>query len=234
EALSGEKTPRQKMQPGKEPPRQKSHRKQAVKKRGKEISVERKSHTDSCFRQALHNYHTQFGRNELFFYKERQILLNLAKNPTGFNQNIDVLLQDRAPKDLIIVINDNDQDGVDVSWLWDVDFDRLADDSVRSIYVSGTRALDMQLRLKYVGIDAAVMETPEEAIRAFLREDGNADRKCTGNLYILVNYTALMPVHLFLQKICTGTEQNRQKKYRDFDRDTRLLPRVAKFIRRDG
>lgn len=32
-------------------------------------------------------------------------------------------MQDESPKDIIIVINDNAQDGKDISWLWDVDFD---------------------------------------------------------------------------------------------------------------
>ena len=32
-------------------------------------------------------------------------------------------MQDTAPKDVIIAINDNAQDGIDISWLWDVDFD---------------------------------------------------------------------------------------------------------------
>ncbi len=36
-------------------------------------------------------------------------------------------------------------DGRDVSWLWDVDFKSLNDDVV----VSGTRAYDIALRLKY-------------------------------------------------------------------------------------
>ena len=32
-------------------------------------------------------------------------------------------MQDETDKDIIIVINDNAQDGTDISWLWDVDFD---------------------------------------------------------------------------------------------------------------
>ena len=54
------------------------------------------------------------------------------------------MLQDRSPKDLIIVINDNAQDGRDV---W---------------------ALDMQLRLKYVEIASDVAPTVEAAIDRYL------------------------------------------------------------------
>ena len=147
--------------------------------------------------EVLRGYKPQFGRGEVFHVGEgahQKVLLNLAKNPAGFNQNIAAMLQDRSAKDLIIVINDNAQDGRDVSWLWDVDFDRLADDTIRSITVSGLRALDMQLRLKYVEIESDCAPTVEEAIARCLA-DG------CGNLYVLVNYTALYEAHQYLEGI---------------------------------
>ena len=89
---------------------------------------------------------------EQFQIKDTKVVLNLAKNPAGFNQNISAVMQDESLKDLIIVINDNAQDGIDVSWLWDVDFDRFKKTAVGSITVSGIRCQDMRLRLKYVDI----------------------------------------------------------------------------------
>ena len=145
------------------------------------------------FNEVLQTYHTQFGRNETFCIGGREVILNLAKNPAGFNQNIEAMLEDREPKRLIIVINDNDQDGTDVSWLWDVDFDRIRDDSVKSVAVSGLRALDMCLRLKYVEIAAELAETPEAAIEEQLL-------KGQEKLYVLVNYTALFSIHQYLQR----------------------------------
>ena len=62
---------------------------------------------------------------EQFRIKGTGVMLNLAKNPAGFNQNISAVMQDKSPKDIIITINDNAQDGTDISWLWDVDFDLL-------------------------------------------------------------------------------------------------------------
>ena len=149
------------------------------------------------FGEILTRYKPQFGRGEVFHVGEKgrqKVLLNLAKNPAGFNQNISAMLQDRSPKDLIIVINDNAQDGRDVSWLWDVDFDRLADETIRSITVSGLRALDMQLRLKYVEIESERSPTVESAIDSLLT------RGCE-NLYVLVNYTALYETHKYLEGI---------------------------------
>ena len=73
-----------------------------------------------------------------------------------------------------------------------MDFDRLADETIRSITVSGLRALDMQLRLKYAEIASTSAKTVEEAIELRLA-DG-----CS-NLYVLVNYTALYEAHKYLE-----------------------------------
>ena len=97
----------------------------------------------------------------------------------------------------IIVINDNAQDGTDISWLWDVDFDRFADPSIRSITVSGIRCHDMRLRLKYVGIHADLEADVKTAIEKRLK-DG------CGNLYVLVNYTALYRTHIILKEMEKG------------------------------
>ena len=164
------------------------------------------------FNEVMRGYKTQFGRSETFEIGGTRVLLNLAKNPAGFDQNISAVLEDRTSKDLIIAINDNAQDGRDISWLWDVDFDRLGDETVRSITVGGTRALDMRLRLKYAGLQAETADEaasarkasvkarerdPEAALEAAI--EGKLEDGC-GNLYVLVNYTALYKAHEFLRK----------------------------------
>ena len=146
-----------------------------------------------AIQEHISRYHTQFGRGEEFIIRGRRVVLNLAKNPAGFNQNIAAVLEDKAPKNLIIVINDNDQDGTDISWLWDVDFDKLTDDSVRSITVSGIRALDLVLRFKYVGIPVKVEESSKSVLESGLEEGSDP-------LYVLVNYTALFAIHQMLKR----------------------------------
>ena len=146
------------------------------------------------FDSVLENYNPQNGRNELFHIGGASVLLNLAKNPAGFNQNISSVMEDRTPKDLIIVINDNAQDGTDISWLWDVDFDRLVDETVSSVTVSGIRCQDMRLRLKYVDIPSELIPDVKQAVEARLK-DG------CGNLYVLVNYTALYATHNILKEM---------------------------------
>jgi UDP-N-acetylmuramyl tripeptide synthase len=92
------------------------------------------------------------------------------------------------------VINDNAQDGTDISWLWDVDFDRFEEKSIRSITVSGIRCQDMRLRMKYVDIHSELIGDVKQAIEARVK-DG-----CK-NLYVLVNYTALFSTRNILVEL---------------------------------
>lgn len=146
------------------------------------------------FEEVLLNFNPQNGRMEQFLIGETKVTLNLAKNPAGFNQNISAVMEDQRDKDIVIVINDNAQDGTDISWLWDVDFDRFAEKSIRSITVSGIRCFDMQLRMKYVDIEAEAIAGVRNAIEARLA-DG-----CK-NLYVLVNYTALFTTRNMLAEM---------------------------------
>ena len=146
------------------------------------------------FNEMLKKFNPENGRNEQFRIKGTSVVLNLAKNPAGFNQNISAVMQDESPKDIIIVINDNAQDGKDISWLWDVDFDLFGGDNINSITVSGIRCQDMRLRLKYVDIPSMLENDVETAIRKRIG-DG------CGNLYVLVNYTALFGTRNILKKL---------------------------------
>ncbi|MCI8814119.1 MAG: DUF1727 domain-containing protein [Lachnospiraceae bacterium] len=146
------------------------------------------------FNQMLKDFHPENGRMESFRIRDTAIVLNLAKNPAGFNQNISAVMTDDRMKDLIIVINDNDQDGTDVSWLWDVDFDKFSGDCIHSITVSGIRCQDMRLRLKYADIPSILEADVESAIW------GRVVDGC-GNLYVLVNYTALFSTRNILKRL---------------------------------
>ncbi len=139
-------------------------------------------------------YQPENGRNEVFQIGNTKVILNLAKNPAGFNQNLVAVMEDKEKKDIMIVINDNDQDGTDISWLWDVDYDCLESDLVNSITVSGKRCYDMRLRLKYVDIPSDLVADVGQALEKCLASS-------CGNLYVLVNYTALYSTHMMLKKM---------------------------------
>ena len=101
---------------------------------------------------------------------------------------LNFLTQRTEPFVFAACLNDRAQDGKDVSWIWDVDFEALARQSARftRILVSGVRADDMALRLKYAGFDTGRIEV----IRDYenLLEAIGADETPT---FIMPTYTAM-------------------------------------------
>src|SRR5918997_312530 len=89
---------------------------------------------------------------------DREAFLLLIKNPVGFNEILRAFVTGGEARTVLIAINDTHADGRDVSWLWDVDFEMLADaraegrTHVTSFIVSGLRAEDMAVRLKYADL----------------------------------------------------------------------------------
>lgn len=160
---------------------------------------------DSGFHKALDGYKPQIGRMELIDLG-KPVILNLAKNPAGFNQAIQTVMLDKRKKDVIVAINDLANDGRDVSWLWDVDFDKLYDENLNTLTTTGIRLYDISLRFKYADVKVDYIERKmKNAIERCLKTDAEV-------CYVLVNYTALYPTQttmLEIQKeLKTGGEKN--------------------------
>ena len=95
---------------------------------------------------------------------------------------------------MLIAINDNLADGRDISWLWDADFELFADHQ-NEVIVSGKRAWDMSVRMKYAGVSPELIKTipsVEKALKYALSEVDDDE-----TLWILPTYTCLLE----LQKI---------------------------------
>lgn len=149
---------------------------------------------EEAIQNGLKKFQAQPGRMELFSLPEGQVTLTLVKNPTGFNQVIHTLLGAEQPLRLMIVINDQAADGRDISWLWDVDFERLFEnvERVSEVICSGLRAEDMALRLKYAGIGAdklLIEHDFSKAVRYLQKRRSNREK-----IFILPTYTALFPL----------------------------------------
>ena len=148
------------------------------------------------FQAALDDYQPLNGRLQHFMANGREVVLNLAKNPTGLNQNLSLMLADERPRAAFIVINDDYNDGRDISWIWDVDFERLAGpDGALRVIVGGHRANDMQVRLKYADITAQIAQDVSDALEQL--DDVPSDVP----LYVLTNYSALKPAKEELEKM---------------------------------
>ncbi len=92
------------------------------------------------------------GRYRSLWGDDRPGRLYLGKNPAGWLEILEVLEQ-QEPRPLVLVFNANQPDGRDPSWLWDVPVERLRG---RSVVVTGERAADMAVRLRYAEVDHTV------------------------------------------------------------------------------
>ena len=111
-----------------------------------------------------------FGRGERVQVEGRNVRLLLAKNPTGFNEVLRTLFSNGTPRNVLFVLNDNVADGRDVSWIWDVDFEWVVQQTT-TLVVAGSRTLDLALRLKYAGVEQRDMTiVPPAPLRTLKRE----------------------------------------------------------------
>ncbi|MBV9020039.1 MAG: DUF1727 domain-containing protein, partial [Ktedonobacteraceae bacterium] len=166
-----------------------------------------------------------FGRGEYIQAEGRTICLLLAKNPTGFNEVLRTLFSNATAKHVLFLLNDNIADGRDISWIWDVDFERVVGHT-QTLAVSGTRALDLALRLKYAGVAQQEMTiVPSLQARAqhlhargpkAPQQDEHAIQRHYGlksaldialsqtppgeTLFVVPTYTALLEVHRELEQ----------------------------------
>lgn len=145
--------------------------------------------------EGLKNYTTLFGRSERLTIEDKSVLIQLIKNPAGASQAIRSVAADPNGQ-ILVAINDNLADGRDISWLWDADFELLANHK-HSIMVSGQRADDMAVRLKYAGVPAGnilVNSQLERALKAMLKTT-EPDQ----TLWILPTYTCLLDLQKILK-----------------------------------
>ncbi|HFD1707421.1 TPA: MurT ligase domain-containing protein [Enterococcus faecium] len=129
-----------------------------------------------------------FGRQEVININGKKCTLVLVKNPVGINQVIDMIGLAPYPFSLVALLNANYADGIDVSWIWDGNFENFADMDIPAVISGGDRHTDMTLRLKVAGIpENKLTETKElpEVIEKIKELP-------TEHVYILATYTAVL------------------------------------------
>ena len=91
---------------------------------------------------------------------------------------------------LLLFLNDGIADGRDISWIWDTDYELIAPNAT-SVIVSGTRADELALRLKYAGLETqprVIHDGPTALDAAIERTPAG------GTLYVVPTYTAMLEV----------------------------------------
>lgn len=144
---------------------------------------------------AFLKFRMPMGRNEVLQIKEHQVILHLVKNPTGMNEVLKQIEKEKRNHSVLFVLNDAPQDGTDISWIYDADFERLFHAHTTSITTSGARAYEAGLRMRYGGYDSElfVYEDMQEAWQQVVHRETV--------IYVLATYTALLP----MRKIIGGT-----------------------------
>jgi UDP-N-acetylmuramyl tripeptide synthase len=150
----------------------------------------------------VENFKAAFGRAEELFIDRKKVRILLSKNPVGMNETI------RAVKDLqkkekstttLLVLNDRIPDGTDVSWIWDVDTEKLTALG-GTLIVSGDRVYDLALRLEYSQTDK-----PHPNYQLIVEPDlktaldtALAQTEAEETLHILPTYSAMLEVRQIL------------------------------------
>jgi UDP-N-acetylmuramyl tripeptide synthase len=149
----------------------------------------------------LKNFKAAFGRIEQVQIGEKTLLFALVKNPVGFNEVLRMIFAEEKKKNIMIGINDFFADGRDVSWLWDVDIE-IMKNKINHLTVTGSRAEDMALRIKYGEIfpkgekeKVLIIKPFKEALEKSLSLLPKGEM-----LYVLPTYTAMLQIRKILSE----------------------------------
>lgn len=132
---------------------------------------------------------THFGRMEEVMLGDSKLHLVLVKNPAGFNEVVQFLIQQRPAGTIVFGLNDNYADGKDISWIYDVEFERLTEaaSNAEHFYFTGKRAYDMQLRLKYADFNTEKfhVEKDYKTLITMLKQQGQ-------ETFLVLSYTCML------------------------------------------
>ena len=147
---------------------------------------------DATILDTIQNFQAAFGRAEELFVNGKQVRILLSKNPVGTNETIRVVTES-DDRTTLLVLNDRTPDGTDVSWIWDVDTEKLVERG-GTLVVSGDRVYDMALRLRYSEsstshLNLIVEEDLRQAIATALEHTPDNE-----TLHILPTYSAMLEV----------------------------------------
>ena len=104
---------------------------------------------------AFENYDNLKGHDEIFAYKNKRIKIKTVKNPVSLSVALRELYGNKNTK-VIFCLNDDVQDGIDTSWIWDANFNSLSCFE-NKVYVCANRFDDMALRLKYANVNPSLI-----------------------------------------------------------------------------
>lgn len=151
--------------------------------------------------KAMENFSFSLGRMEEFDYKNKKIKVILTKNPIGLSQVTRIISNDNRNKTVVHILNDNEADGRDISWIWDANTYCTNDETIKNYYCSGIRAEEIALKKKYDDVDLEkihIFKQWMDVIDTAIEDDVEI-------VYILPTYTAIFDTRDYVsQKVKRG------------------------------
>lgn len=138
-------------------------------------------------KESIESFKFSLGRMEEFTYKNKTIKVILTKNPIGLSQVTRIISNDTRTKTIAHILNDNEADGRDISWIWDANTQCENDDTIKNYYCGGRRAEEIALKKKYDDVDTnkiLIYNNWKKMIDTAIEEDVEI-------VYVLPTYTAV-------------------------------------------
>ena len=113
-------------------------------------SIERK-----IISKAFEEYLPLIARDEIVKIQDRKIKIKVIKNQVALSEAAKEAFGSKKTK-VVFCLNDDIQDGIDTSWIWDSNLNSFKNFE-NKVYVSSNRFDDMALRLKYAGVNPCLI-----------------------------------------------------------------------------
>lgn len=138
-------------------------------------------------------------------FNNRKLQILLSKNETNvsYGQSIDYIINEKGYKNVVLGFDSVSRryKENDISWLWDIDFEKLKNNSINNIIIFGKFRYDILTRLEYAGIEKdkiILIETKEEVLKT-LKD------KTKGNIYLVVYFDM---VEYFTKALEVNNDEN--------------------------
>lgn len=150
-------------------------------------------------KKALEGHKSLIGRRHSFNLEGRQVCVQLAKNAVGFTVALQAVEKAGDADHIFFIVNNNENDGFDTSWFFDIDYSYLLNISsrLREITVSGMKAAEFAGILREKGVEQEKIIVEENIRLAFAKMFEKV--KSGEKIYILPNYTAMLELYAILE-----------------------------------
>lgn len=122
--------------------------------------------------------------NYKFHKRNWQMLASKNENNLSYKQSLDYILHEKGDKTIILGFDSSSRryKENDISWIWDIDFEALNDDSIKNIVLIGKFCYDLHLRMKYANIDESKIILVEDISKL----SKIIKKQTKGNIYSMV------------------------------------------------